>query len=434
VFQQLVHDTASQLNLPVSGVASLLRSIVLLLTNEQAGGLDGFLETFRRVGLGSAIEPWIRGRSAIGVTGPQLETALGPTLLDKFSDASGLSRGAVLSALTLLLPKVVGRLRADGLTALKIHRTAAPPAGTRASALFADAGYSGMAWQKWVPWLAAAALVLATLAWLPLPSRADEAQLTLRNENGRILYTGTMPDTASRNAIVAALHDGFGDRMEGSLLIDAHVDHPAWLPRIHDLIATLKTPGAEMSLAGATVQLGGWLSAPDAQTLNTSVHRILGTSVAFAPVEDIAAETVRAANDKAVSTLAAVGTSGVSTDRLVEAMSAAIINFKSGSADIPADARMVIKKSAEAIAQAPADTAIEIEGHTDNTGDPVGNMTLSQARADAVKAALVAAGAPAARLVARGYGDTQPRASNDTEYGRFQNRRIEYRVVSGTPP
>jgi OOP family OmpA-OmpF porin len=61
-------------------------------------------------------------------------------------------------------------------------------------------------------------------------------------------------------------------------------------------------------------------------------------------------------------------------------------------------------------------------------------VTLSQARAEAVKAALIAAGAPAARLVARGYGDTQPRASNDSEHGRFQNRRIEYRVASGGSP
>jgi OOP family OmpA-OmpF porin len=115
-------------------------------------------------------------------------------------------------------------------------------------------------------------------------------------------------------------------------------------------------------------------------------------------------------------------------------MSSAIINFQSGSAEIPPDAMLVIRKSAEAIARAPADTTIEIGGHTDNTGDPVSNVTLSQARADAVRAALIAAGAPAARLMARGYGDTQPHASNETEYGRFQNRRIEYRVLSGGSP
>jgi outer membrane protein OmpA-like peptidoglycan-associated protein len=56
-------------------------------------------------------------------------------------------------------------------------------------------------------------------------------------------------------------------------------------------------------------------------------------------------------------------------------------------------------------------------------------MALSQQRADAVRDALVSSGVPAAMLTTRGYGDTKPRAQNDTEYGRFQNRRIEYSVV-----
>ena len=71
---------------------------------------------------------------------------------------------------------------------------------------------------------------------------------------------------------------------------------------------------------------------------------------------------------------------------------------------------------------------IEVSGHTDNTGDPEINRTLSQRRAEAVRAALVAGGAPADQLVAKGYGSGQPVADNATEDGRFRNRRIEYRV------
>lgn len=68
---------------------------------------------------------------------------------------------------------------------------------------------------------------------------------------------------------------------------------------------------------------------------------------------------------------------------------------------------------------------IEISGHTDNVGNKKDNKKLSQQRADAVRAYLVAKGIDASRIQTVGYGDEQPMASNDTPEGRQQNRRIE---------
>jgi outer membrane protein OmpA-like peptidoglycan-associated protein len=68
---------------------------------------------------------------------------------------------------------------------------------------------------------------------------------------------------------------------------------------------------------------------------------------------------------------------------------------------------------------------LRIEGHTDNTGGAAYNQTLSQKRAESVKAYLVTAGIAAARLESAGLGATQPVASNDTTAGRSQNRRVE---------
>ena len=71
---------------------------------------------------------------------------------------------------------------------------------------------------------------------------------------------------------------------------------------------------------------------------------------------------------------------------------------------------------------------IVLAGHTDNVGGEGYNQQLSQQRADAVKSFLLNAGVAANRLRAKGYGETQPEASNETEEGRAQNRRIEFEI------
>ena len=72
---------------------------------------------------------------------------------------------------------------------------------------------------------------------------------------------------------------------------------------------------------------------------------------------------------------------------------------------------------------------VEVGGHTDNRGSNEQNTRLSQQRADAVVAALVRRGTPAARLTARGYGPSQPIMANLTTVGRQKNRRVEFRIL-----
>jgi outer membrane protein OmpA-like peptidoglycan-associated protein len=68
----------------------------------------------------------------------------------------------------------------------------------------------------------------------------------------------------------------------------------------------------------------------------------------------------------------------------------------------------------------------EVDGHTDNTGTDAHNMTLSQQRADAVKAQLITMGIDASRLTSKGFGDTKPIADNSTLDGKANNRRVEF--------
>lgn len=79
----------------------------------------------------------------------------------------------------------------------------------------------------------------------------------------------------------------------------------------------------------------------------------------------------------------------------------------------------------ELVAVAKAEKSLTIEGHTDNTGTPAHNQTLSDQRAAAVKKYLVAHGVAADHLKTKGFGATVPVSTNDTSLGRSQNRRVE---------
>lgn len=74
----------------------------------------------------------------------------------------------------------------------------------------------------------------------------------------------------------------------------------------------------------------------------------------------------------------------------------------------------------------------EVQGHTDSQGDDAANLTLTQARAEAVVRYLVQHGIEPSRLTARGYGETRPIESNRTSQGREVNRRIELIRTDGT--
>jgi len=103
------------------------------------------------------------------------------------------------------------------------------------------------------------------------------------------------------------------------------------------------------------------------------------------------------------------------------------VTFKTGSDELDTSSFTRLNISAANLMRHPQLKVI-IAGHTDNTGDTLNNLKLSQKRAEAVKAYLVDRGVDASRLTARGYGDTEPTASNDTAQGRAQNRRVELRI------
>jgi len=103
------------------------------------------------------------------------------------------------------------------------------------------------------------------------------------------------------------------------------------------------------------------------------------------------------------------------------------IRFDSGRATIDPDSAGLLDRLIETALRCPS-ANIEIAGHTDADGEDGFNQALSEKRAQAVMDFLVKAGLPAERFTAMGYGSTQPVASNDTDEGKAQNRRIDFVV------
>ena len=73
---------------------------------------------------------------------------------------------------------------------------------------------------------------------------------------------------------------------------------------------------------------------------------------------------------------------------------------------------------------------VEISGHTDNTGSKTDNVNLSLERAKVVVNTLIQKGIDKNRLTAKGYGDAQPIAPNDTDENRQLNRRTEFKILN----
>lgn len=116
---------------------------------------------------------------------------------------------------------------------------------------------------------------------------------------------------------------------------------------------------------------------------------------------------------------------------VARALSLQVINFDVDKAIIPEVNKPLLDKAADIIKGLP-NISLLIMGHTDATADNAHNVALSQERATAIKAYLVAKGVDASKLMTKGMGEQYPIADNETEQGRFRNRRIEFAVYNQT--
>jgi OOP family OmpA-OmpF porin len=100
------------------------------------------------------------------------------------------------------------------------------------------------------------------------------------------------------------------------------------------------------------------------------------------------------------------------------------VNFDNDKATLRPDAYGILDKAAATLKEW-GNAKVEVAGHTDSRSDDDYNQKLSQRRAETVRTYLIGKGVAADRLTAKGYGESSPVADNESEEGRFKNRRVE---------
>jgi len=261
----------------------------------------------------------------------------------------------------------------------------------------------------------------ATAAVEPIPDEsgmtAASQRIALRWSGEELVLTGNVPDASVRTDIVTAISATFGAaRVRDELTLDPDVidratsEAGALATQLFRLIEGEATIiDGEVSLSGRAVS-----DARRSEVLNASQSRWTAVDT------DIAVD--------AASTSAPVLTKSGCQEELNRLLAGERIRFAKNSADIETQSRGLLDRLTN-VAQRCASARIEISGHTDSYGPAAWNTELSQLRADSVAGYLIQSGVAGNRLRAKGYGSEQPIADNETQQGREQNRRIEFKVL-----
>jgi OOP family OmpA-OmpF porin len=252
--------------------------------------------------------------------------------------------------------------------------------------------------------LFAAAVLAGAPAWADTPGTAAAA-------SAPIVVSGTVADEASKAALLAKLRAIYGfDRVVDQLALGRVSTPPNWNDYVGRLIGpNLKLVSrGQLQVDGSTVSLRGDVASEEQR------QKIAG---------DIAASL-----DPAYTVNNGLRVAASEQGLLDAALANRIIEFESGKATLADSGKAILDQMSVALLRL-KDKKVEVIGHTDNAGSRAGNLSLSQARAEAVKAYVVGKGVAAEMVSVSGEGPDRPVADNRTPEGRARNRRIEFKVV-----
>nr|WP_229483119.1 OmpA family protein [Massilia horti] len=226
-----------------------------------------------------------------------------------------------------------------------------------------------------------------------------------------IVVSGTVADEPSKAALLARLREVYGaERVVDQLAVGSVTTPANWDEYLHRLIGpNLKLISrGQLKVDGNNVSLRG-------DVANESQRQQIASDIAASlnPTYTVNNGLRVAASEQGM---------------LDAALADRIIEFESGKATLTDSGKAILDQMSVALLRL-KDKRVEVIGHTDNAGSHAGNMSLSQARAEAVKAYVVGRGVKPELVAVSGEGPDRPVADNRTAEGRARNRRIEFKVV-----
>ncbi len=253
-------------------------------------------------------------------------------------------------------------------------------------------------------------IVMLCLAGLQQGAAKAQTQVQAQTD-APVLVTGTVADEATRAALLERLRGVYGAARVVDQLSVGTVSTPAnWNTYVGRLIGpNLRlVKGGQLHIDGNSVSLRGDVASEEQR------QKIAG---------DIAASlnpTYTVNNGLRVQVSQQVVLDTALADRIIE--------FESGKATLTPTGIAVLDGMTVALRKIKG-VKVGVIGHTDNAGSRAGNLSLSQARAEAVKAYVVAQGIAADSIAVSGEGPDRPVADNRTPEGKARNRRIEFKVI-----
>lgn len=475
ILEPIINEVSEQFGLR-GKAGPLMTALLSLISNERTGGLQGFLDQFRRAGLGEIISSWVSRGSNTPITTEQLERSIGGDTINRMASSTGIARAGAASALAYMIPRVVDLLTPEGVVPSRLPAwvnsylsgAAARPEPVRAEPVRAEpvrtepvrhgathvrrTDTGGSTFLRLLPFLALPILAfLIYRACRPEPEQigyrapvtvtptapagtgvqpmapSTDSQLSVINSGGKITYSGVVPDEQTKQNIVNQLNSTFGaGNVNGDIAVDSRAKAAGWTSGLTSALPYFKTPGSEVTFSGNSINVGGTMPENAKSDMVTRLKSVYGDGMRIGSFE--AATAVTEANRRTAEALSSLRPGFTAAD-LVNALNTNVINFASGSSQIPRESMQMLEQAAQAIKSAPTGTVLEVGGHTDNRGNPAANLKLSQQRADSVRRFLIDKGVNSGSLVAKGYGDSNPIANNDSEDGRFKNRRIEFKDI-----